>query len=114
LDKYRVVFHVDENNKMYMALKNIENLLKDLGEDNVEVELVANSEAVSHMSEGTNKYIDEIKRLTQKGVKFAVCNNSLTAFRIQRQQVINEAFVVPSGVSELVLKQANGWAYIRP
>jgi uncharacterized protein len=114
LDKYKVIFHVDENNKMYMALKNIDNLIKDLGEDKVEVELLANSEAVSHMSIDSNKYVDEIRRLAQKGIRFAVCNNSLNAFRIEKQQVIAEAVIVASGIGELVIKQANGWSYIRP
>jgi len=49
MDKYRVVFHPDETRKdrADRVFRNIENLLDDLGENNVEVELVANDGGVN-------------------------------------------------------------------
>ena len=48
MNKYRVVFHLDEPSKgrAGQVFRNIENLLDDLGENNVEVELVANGGGV--------------------------------------------------------------------
>ncbi len=49
MDKYRVVFHLDEPSKgrADRVFRNIENPLDDLGENNVEVELVANGGGVN-------------------------------------------------------------------
>jgi intracellular sulfur oxidation DsrE/DsrF family protein len=49
MDKYRVVFHLDEprNDRADRVFRNIENPLDDLGENNVEVELVANGGGVN-------------------------------------------------------------------
>ena len=44
MNQYRVVFHLEEpvKGRADQVFSNIENLLADLGEDNVDVELVAN------------------------------------------------------------------------
>lgn len=49
MDKYRVVFHLDEpiRDRADRVFRNIENPLDDLGENNVEVELVANGGGVN-------------------------------------------------------------------
>jgi len=49
MDKCRVVFHLDEPRKdrADQVFRNIENPLDDLGENNVEVELVANDGGVN-------------------------------------------------------------------
>lgn len=49
MDKCRVVFHLDEprNDRADRVFRNIENPLDDLGENNVEVELVANGGGVN-------------------------------------------------------------------
>ena len=49
MKKYRVVFHLDEGGKgrVDMTLNNIDNLITELGEENVDVELVSNSEGVT-------------------------------------------------------------------
>lgn len=49
MNKYRVVFHLDEPSKGRAdeVLRNIENLLDDPGENNVEVDLVANGGGVN-------------------------------------------------------------------
>jgi len=47
-------------------------------------------------------------------VAIALCNNALNNLRLKPEDMLPEALVVPSGVGELVRKQAEGWAYIRP
>ena len=116
MSKYRVVFHLDEPSKgrADQVLKNIENLLADLGEDNVEVELVANGGGVQALVEGPDSHAEQIKPLAAQGVRFAACANSLNQLKIAREALVEPVVVVSSGVGELVKKQAEGWAYIRP
>lgn len=113
---YRVIFHLDENSeqKMNEVFNNIRNLINDLGEENVEVELLTNGSGVTAMRRENEASAIRIRNLTRQGVKFAVCANSLKHLNIPATELVTEAQVVPAGVSELVKKQMEGWAYIRP
>ncbi len=113
---YRVIFHLDENSdqKVNEVFNNIRNLIHDLGEENVEVELLANGSGVTVMRKDSDANDIRIRNLSKQGVRFAVCANSLKHLNIPAADLVSEAEVVPAGVSELVKKQTEGWAYIRP
>ena len=114
MDKYKVLFHTDYIARIDLGLENIENLLTDLGGSNVEVELVANFEAITLLSKASNKYETKIAELAAKGVIFAACANAMRAHNLTKDDMLEVAVVVPSAVGELIKKQAQGWAYIRP
>ncbi len=116
MDKFRVIFHLDEPSKgrADQVFRNIENLLADLGENNVEVELVANGGGVKALVKGPDSHVEQIEPLAAKGVRFAACAHSLSQLEIARDTLLESVEVVSSGVGELVRKQAEGWAYIRP
>jgi len=111
--KYKVIFHVDENNKFKLALNNIKNLLEDMKNSYLEVEILVNSEAVSLVKKEC-EYTINIEKLMKKKVSFVVCNNSLKALKIKGKELIDGVVIVDSGVGELVKKQIDGWAYIKP
>ena len=49
------------------------------------------------------------------GVKFKVCNNTLTARHVDPEQVLDDVEIVTSGVAELArLQSREGHAYIKP
>ena len=111
---YQVVVHIDESAKGLLVLNNIENLLADLGKDNVNVELVANYEGIKIVLKSPNTYVEQIERLEKMGVKFVACSNTMHQKGITKEELVGLVQIVPSGVGELVKKQAQGWAYIRP
>jgi intracellular sulfur oxidation DsrE/DsrF family protein len=114
--KYRVVFHIDESSKgrADQVFRNIENLLDDLGENNVEVELVANGGGVKALINDPDSDAEQANHLAARGVLLAACANSLIYLEIARETLLASVVVVSSGVGELVKKQMDGWAYIRP
>ena len=116
MNKYRVVFHIDEPSKgrADQVFMNIENLLGDLGESNVEVELVANGGGVKALIKGPESHADQVEMLTNKGVRFVACAHSLSILGITKEALLESVDVVSAGVGELVKKQIQGWAYIRP
>jgi len=116
MNKYHVVFHLDEPSKgrADQVFGNIENLLADLGENNVEVELVANGGGIRALVKGPDSHAEQIELLIAKRVRFVACAHSLSQLEITRDTLLELVEVVSSGVGELVKKQADGWAYIRP
>jgi intracellular sulfur oxidation DsrE/DsrF family protein len=61
-----------------------------------------------------NNALNDLKALVQKGVIIAQCNNSLKERKITRDQLYDFVAVVPSGNGELIIRQGEGWASIKP
>lgn len=112
---YKVIFHIDELVKWNLVLANVTNLLEGVSVSNetIEVEVLANSEAVEYYR--NNKDINiKLVDLNKKGVKFIACNNSLKGYNLKPYNLIDFINIVPVGVLELIKKQREGYAYIKP
>ncbi len=116
MEKHRVLFHLDESGRgrVRLVIANIENLLAELGEGNVEVALVVNAEGVLALLKTPDLHGAHLERLRAKGVRIQACENSLRQMGLTRAELQGGVETVPAGVVELVRKQAEGWAYIRP
>lgn len=106
------VFHVDETAKWSLALTNLENVLNEVGQDKAKLELVANAEAVKGFLEVS--LASRMNGLTSRGVRFVACRNALKAFGMENTPLPAFVEVVPAGVVELILRQSDGYAYIKP
>lgn len=113
---YKVVFHLDDEGRVGIAYRGIMNLFKDMEDagEEVEVELLANSSGVKPFMKVREENKDAIERLFKKGVKIALCNNSLRVLYLTKKDFVDDAIVVTSGVGELTRKQQDGWGYIKP
>ncbi len=116
MKQYHVIFHLDEESqdKVTFVLNNILNLLADLGEENVAVELLVNGPAVKAFKAEESPLSELIRKVLVHNVVIALCNNALKSNSLNPEVMLADARVVPSGVGELVRKQTEGWAYIRP
>ncbi|MDO5039632.1 DsrE family protein [Clostridium sp.] len=111
----KVILHVDEEGKLEVALGNIKNLL-NLNK-NITIELLINGKSVVNLKEDYAKkhgIINELNDVFNKGVIIAVCNNSLNKFNIDKNELLNFVKVVPAGIMELIEKQNEGFAYVKP
>ncbi|MGB3944342.1 MAG: DsrE family protein [Methanothrix sp.] len=113
MKKYRAVIHLTEMERASLALNNVANLLSDLGEDETEVEVVANSEGTRALSKA-GPFVERIGELAGRGTRFVVCARSLAALGMRQEEFVDDVEVVPSGTGELVKRQTEGWAYVRP
>lgn len=112
----RVIFHIDEFQKWNLLLNNLKNLLASYNDrSGVRIEVLANSEAVKgYLSSGGLDDQKLLEALSQKGVVFAACNNALNGWKISREAIFPFVKVVPVGVRELIDRQQEGYAYIKP
>ena len=118
MEKYKVVFHVNESNKWSALLANVNNLVKDLGQDNIIIEVVANGVAVVdyvlNIDKDNNNFINKVSDAVNYGVKFIACRNALVGNKIDENLLPSFITVVPAGVTGLIKKQVEGYAYIKP
>lgn len=115
----KVVYHVDELEKWPMILANVTNMIIDCkkrGEPYV-IEVIANSDAVKVLSQKTTSHaetVESLQILSGQGVAFKACKNTLTGLNIPESELFEFVTVVPAAVVELVHKQEEGFAYLKP
>ena len=111
----RVVIQVSDSDqgKWNLALNNARNIQTDLGAANVDVEIVAYGPGIGmlKMDSPVGGRIDEA---TTAGVKVIACENTMKGQKLTRADMLNGIAYVPAGVVELMSRQQQGWAYIRP
>ncbi|OCC16399.1 hypothetical protein DBT_0216 [Dissulfuribacter thermophilus] len=115
--KTKVVFHVnrDDQESLLIALGNMENLLKVVPPEEAGVYLLSNGKSVKlFQRDRASEYASTVKSLSEKGVHFLVCNNSLNKFGIKPDELIEVCEVVPAGIVELIKLQSEGCAYVKP
>jgi intracellular sulfur oxidation DsrE/DsrF family protein len=111
----RVVIHVDDADieRQRLASGNVMNLLDDAGPASTDIEIVFNGAAIRSLT-GQSVLSAELAPLQARGVVLVACNNSMHNAGISVDQLIPDVVVVTSGISHLVRRQHEGWAYIRP
>lgn len=117
----KALLHIDEMDKWELTLANARNLLDDKGEFGVEIEILANGPAVGlfaakAVSAGLSyaDVIQQLESLSDRNITIAVCRNALRSHRIEEKTLPAFIKVVPAGITELLLQQANGFFYIKP
>lgn len=111
---YAVLFHVNSGRpeEQRAALRNIENLLAEIPE--ARVELVVQGEALPMVQSDRSPLAAELQALLARGVEVAVCRNTMRARGVAEEELLPGMRVVPSAVGELVRRQQEGMAYIKP
>ena len=116
MSEYKVVFHIDELSKWKLLLGNVSNLLKAIDYKKFNIEVLANAEAVKYYdtTQDIDADINSMEDLNNRGIEFVACNNALMANKIEKHNIVSFVDIVPAGVLELVEKQSEGYAYIKP
>jgi len=110
---HKVLFHIDESIKWKVVIANVNNLIEDLGQENVIVEIVANGTAVlDYIS--NDALINKMNKLAEVNVSFVACNNALTVHEVKTELLPQNVIIVAAGVSEIVKRQEDGYSYIMP
>lgn len=113
---YKAIYMIDVKDPYVInkTLRNINNALNDPRlKGKLQVELIAFSDGVETYLK-TGPYEQKLKELISKGVIVAQCANTLKEKNMQRSELFDFIGLVPSGNGELIIRQAEGWAIIKP
>ena len=102
-----------DQGKWNLALNNAKNIQTDLGAPNVEIEIVTYGPGID-MLKLDSPVGGRIGEATTAGVKVIACENTMRGQKLTRADMLNGISYVPAGVVELMSRQQQGWAYIRP
>ena len=112
---HKVVFQVSdaEPARWNLTLNNIRNVQQDLGSDQVAIELVAYGPGIG-MLKLDSVSGSRIAEAMASGIAVVACENTMRNQRITREDMLPNIGYVAAGVVELMSKQKDGYAYIRP
>ncbi len=111
--KHRVVMQFTDSDSISMAsvLGQVKNIRTDLPD--AEIEVVCHGPGLDLLIGRTTKVPVLIKEWKSKGVVFAACGNTMRRRGIRKEELISEATPISSAVVELILKQEEGWSYVK-
>jgi uncharacterized protein len=95
-----------------VTVGNINNLIKGLAPDDVEVEVVAYASGLGLVKNGSSM-AKEVAELQGLHVKFVACQNAMRMQHVEAKDLLPGVGMVPAGIVEVVTKQEQGWTYIK-
>lgn len=115
-DRARIVLQVsdDDPKKWNLALNNARNAQQDLGgSKNVDVEIVAYGPGIN-MLKMEAVTANRVSEAIKSGISIVACENTMGAQKIEKSEMNPSISYVPAGVIQLMRRQQQGWAYVRP
>jgi intracellular sulfur oxidation DsrE/DsrF family protein len=113
--KERVLIQVSDSDpkKWNLALGIAKDMQRDLGDDKVEIEIVAFGAAVKMMTyEGD--VANRIENALERKIRFFACATSMKTHNFDKGDLVTYVNQVPSGPLLVIKRQREGWAYLRP
>jgi intracellular sulfur oxidation DsrE/DsrF family protein len=114
-EKYKVVFQVSDNDpaKWNLALNNARNVQVDLGKGNVQIEIVAYGPGLA-MMKADSPVAARLAQALDSSIGLLACENTMLNTKVVKSDMYGGIAYVPAGVTHIMKRQKEGWAYIRP
>ena len=112
----RAVIQVSDNDvqKWNLALNNASNVQDDLGgPEATELEIVVYGPGIG-MLKADSPVAKRVADALGRGVKVVACENTMRVQKLAYPDMLPNIGYVSAGVVELMKRQQQGWAYIRP
>ncbi len=112
---HHVVFQISNGSaaEQTLVLNNAANVLNYFGPDKVQIEIVAFGPGLRLLLKNNVNW-PRIHSLNAQGVEFAACHNTMLSMHLTKAALDPAAHVVVGGVVEIMRREHEGWAYIRP
>lgn len=111
---HKIVFQFVSGDTLsqHSLVNNLKNLRE--GWPKAEVEVVFHGNGIFMVMGEKTKYTKELQDFAeQKNIKLVVCENTMKQKKIVRSQLLPFVSTVPMAIAELVIKQEQGWSYLK-
>lgn len=114
----KVVFHIDfdKEHRLQMGFVTIRNLLKQAPPGKQpSIYVVAEGASVGLFKKDRGAlFAKDMKELDNLGVRFLVCEESAKRQGLSKEDFLEHARLINSGIWELIRLQHEGFAYVKP
>ena len=113
--RHKLVIQVSDGDpaKWNLALNNAKNVQEDLGASQVDIEIVAYGPGIG-MLKLESVSGARVAEALKAGVQVVACENTMRNSKLGKDDMLPAISYVPAGVTEIMRRQGEGWAYIRP
>jgi intracellular sulfur oxidation DsrE/DsrF family protein len=113
--KSRVVLQVSDDDpaKWSLTLNNAKNLQTALGADKVEIQVIAYGPGIQ-MLKFDSPMGNRIREAAAAQVKVSACEVTMRSQKLGKEDMLPGISFVPSGVTEILRLQQQGYIYIKP
>lgn len=113
--KNRIVVQVNEDGarKWNDILVNVHNIQVEMGVKNIAIAVVAIGPGLG-MLKADSLAANGVQEAIASGVEFVACGNSMRAQKLVKDDLVDGVTVSVAGYVEIMQRQQQGWAYIRP
>ncbi len=113
--RQKVVLQVSDQDpaKWNLALNNVKNVQQMMGADKVDAEIVVYGPGIG-MLKADSAVGNRVEEAKKAGVNIVACQNTMKGMKLTDADMLPNTSYVPAGVVELMKKQNEGFAYIRP
>lgn len=116
--KLKVVYHLNDLDKVSFVLGNIQNHFDGVGgPDNVTIALVIHGQALRafHSASANPDITRRVGQFSKAGVEFAACGNTIKSQKIELKDLLpGFVSVDQGGVVRIAELQSQGYLYLRP
>jgi len=111
----KIVFHVtnDDPKIWNQSLNNMAQLQKIIGKDNIDIELVVNGWGIG-MLKFDSVVANRVDEAVARGIKIVACEATMRDRKLTKDDMLKSVDYVPGGVIEVLQKQQQGYAYLKP
>ncbi len=110
-EHYRVVLQVSDADpaKWTLALNNANNILHDLGKNNVDIEIVAYGPGLG-MLKAESKVADRLAQALDNNVGLLACENTMRNTKVTKADMYSGIRYVDAGVVHIMKREREGWS----
>jgi uncharacterized protein len=110
---HRIVFQLTDGqaDTHVKFLRQLNNILE--AAPNAQLLVVTHGMGVDLLKHENNQLEKELSKLKESGVQFVVCENTMKQRNLQKSYFLGLASYVPSAILEIVMRQEQGWTYIK-
>ena len=113
--RHRLLIQVSDADpaKWNLALSNAKNVQAELGPENVQIEIIAYGPGLD-MLKAESKVAGGLAGALDDSVALIACENTMTTTKVTKDDMYGGIAYVKAGVTHIMKRQREGWAYIRP
>lgn len=113
--KHKLVIQMSDADpaRWNLALNNAKNVQEELGAAQVDIEIVAYGPGIG-MLKLDSVANSRVAEASKAGINMVACENTMRNLKISKDDMNSVISYVPAGVVQLMRRQGEGWAYVRP
>lgn len=113
--RQRLVMQVSDGDAAHwrMVLGNARNVQAALGAANVDIEIVAFGPGLNMITQQSTVK-DRVRDSIAAGVRIVACENTMKIHKLTRDDMLPSLDYVEAGIVEVMIRQQQGFIYVRP